>query len=213
MIVDDHELYRRGLGMLLLDEGYEVTEAPSGDVAIRLARSFRPDVVVMDMNMPGICGIEAARALSLEQPRPAVLMLTINADDGRVLDAIRAGACGYLLKDADIRQIVAGIEAAAAGHSALAPRVASIVLTNLRNAPTPPHALAGDPQLSKREHTVLGLVAKGYENAEIARELYISVSTVRNLVSRLFEKLGVKNRVQAATFAVHYGLVDLAANS
>src|SRR5436190_8738806 len=122
MIVDDHELYRRGLGMLLLDEGYEVTEAPSGDVAIRLARSFRPDVVVMDMNMPGICGIEAARALSLEQPRPAVLMLTINADDGRVLDAIRAGACGYLLKDADIRQIVAGIEAAAAGHSALAPR-------------------------------------------------------------------------------------------
>jgi DNA-binding NarL/FixJ family response regulator len=211
LVVDDHELYRSGLRMLLADEGYKVNEAPSGEVAIRLARSFAPDVVVMDMNMPGISGIEAARIVSTEHPRTAVLMLTVNDDDSRVLDAVRAGASGYLLKDAPMREIVAGIEAAAAGHSPLSPRVASIVMTRLRTAPTP--QIAGAQQLSEREQTVLALVAKGYENAEIARELYLSLSTVRNLVSRVLGKLGVENRVQAATYAVCHGLADVAVGS
>ena len=213
MVVDDHELYRSGLRMLLTDEGYKVIEASNGDVAIRLARSFQPDVVVMDTNMPGISGIEAARMLSAEHPRLAVLMLTVDADTEHVLEAVRAGACGYLLKDAPMREIVAGIEAAAAGYSPLSPRIASIVMTTLRSAHTPPEPIADCPQLSERERTVLALVAGGYENAEIARELYLSVSTVRNLVSRVFSKLGVENRVQAATFAVRHGLVDLAVGS
>jgi len=210
MIVDDHELYRSGLRMLLTDQGYKVMEAPSGEAAIRLARSFQPDVVVMDLNMPGMSGIEAARLLSTEHPRLAVLMLTVTAADHHVLDAVRAGASGYLLKDAEMREIVAGIEAAAAGHSALSPSIASLVLTTLRSTPTPPSAR--DPQLSRRERTVLALLAEGHENAQIARELYLSPSTVRNLVSRVFEKLGVENRVQAATFAVRHGLVDVAAD-
>lgn len=208
MVVDDHELYRSGLRMLLTDEGYKVIEAPNGDVAIRLARSFRPDVVVMDRNMPGVSGIEAARMLSAEHPRLAVLMLTADADTEQVLEAVQAGACGYLLKDAPMPEIVAGIEAAAAGYSPLSPRIASIVMTTLRSAPTPRQPIAGCPQLSERERAVLALVSEGYENAEIARELYLSVSTVRNLVSRVFAKLGVENRVQAATFAVRHGLVD-----
>ena len=211
MIVDDHELYRSGLRMLLTDQGYKVMEAPSGEAAIRLARSFQPDVVVMDLNMPGMSGIEAARLLSTEHPRLAVLMLTVTAADHHVLDAVRAGASGYLLKDAEMREIVAGIEAAAAGHSALSPSIASLVLTTLRSTPTPPSA--HDPQLSGRERTVLALLAEGHENAQIARELYLSLSTVRNLVSRVFEKLGVENRVQAATFAVRHGLVDVAADA
>ena len=209
IIVDDHELYRSGLRTLLVGEGYKVTEAPSGEVAIRLARSFQPDVVVMDTNMPGLSGTDAARMLATEHPRLAVLMLTVDAGTEQVLDAVRAGACGYLLKDAPMSEIVAAIEAAAAGHSALSPRIASIVMTTLRSAPTPAPPIADGPLLSERERTVLALVAEGYENAEIARALYLSVSTVRNLISRVFVKLGVDNRVQAATFAVRHGLVDL----
>jgi len=211
LIVDDHELYRSGMRMLLTDQGYKVMEAPDGEAAIRFARSFRPDVVVMDLNMPGMSGIEAARLLSTEHPRLAVLMLTVTAADHHVLDAVRAGASGYLLKDAEMREIVAAIEAAAAGHSALSPSIASVVLTTLRTAPTA--ATARDPQLSRRERTVLALIAEGHENAQIARQLYLSLSTVRSLVSRVFEKLGVENRVQAATFAVRHGLVDVAADA
>lgn len=213
MVVDDHELYRTGLRTLLVHEGYKVVEAPSGDVALRLARSFQPEVVVMDMNMPGTSGIEATRMLVTEHPRLSVLILTVTAEDDSVLDAVRAGAAGYLLKDAPMSEIVAGIEAAAAGHPAISPRVASTLMRTVRSAPTPPSAAARGPALSEREHTVLALVARGYENAEIAGRLYVSLSTVRNLVSRLFEKLGVDNRVQAATFAVRHELVDLAVDA
>ena len=213
MVVDDHELYRTGLRTLLVQEGYKVVEAPSGEVALRLARSFRPEVVVMDMNMPGTSGIEATRMLLTEHPGLSVLMLTVTADDESVVDAVRAGAFGYLLKDAQMSEIVAGIEATAAGHSAISPRVASALVRTVRSATTMPSAITRGPALSKRERTVLALVAQGYENAEIARRLYVSLSTVRNLVSRVFEKLGVDNRVQAATFAVRHELVDVAIDS
>ena len=210
LVVDDHELYRTGLRTLLSQEGYKVTEAPSGEVALRLTRSFRPDVVVMDMNMPGTSGIEATRMLLTEHPQLSVLMLTVTADDETVLDALRAGASGYLLKDAQINEIVAGIEAVAGGESAISPRVATALVRTLRSAPAARHAITSGPPLSPRELTVLALVAKGYENPEIAHRLYLSPSTVRNLVSRLFEKLGVDNRVQAATLAVRHDLVDSA---
>jgi DNA-binding NarL/FixJ family response regulator len=213
MVVDDHELYRTGLRTLLVDEGHKVVEAPSGEVALRLARSFRPEVVVMDMNMPETSGIEATRMLLTEHPRLSVLMLTVTADDDGVLEAVRAGASGYLLKDAQMSEIVAGIEAAAAGHSAISPCVASTLMRTVRSAPTPPGMAAHGPALSERERAVLALVARGYENAEIASRLYVSLSTARNLVSRVFEKLGVDNRVKAATFAVRHELVDLAIDS
>ena len=213
MVVDDHELYRTGLRTLLVQEGYKVVEAPSGEVALRLARSFRPEVVIMDINMPGTSGIEATRMLVTEHPGLAVLILTVTADDESILDALRAGAFGYLLKDAPTREIVAGIEAAAAGHSAISPRVASTLVRTVRSAPAPSSAIASVPALSERERTVLTLLADGYENAQIAHRLYLSLSTVRNLVSRVFGKLGVDNRVQAATFAVRHGLADIALDS
>jgi DNA-binding NarL/FixJ family response regulator len=213
MVVDDHDLYRTGLRMLLVQEGYKVVEAPSGEVALRLARSFRPEVVIMDINMPGTSGIEATRMLVTEHPGLSVLILTVTADDESILDALRAGAFGYLLKDAPTSEIVAGIEAAAAGHSAISPRVATTLVRTVRSAPAPSRAIAAVPALSERERTVLALIAHGYENAQIAGQLYLSLSTVRNLVSRVFEKLGVDNRVQAATFAVRHELAPTALDS
>lgn len=213
MVVDDHDLYRTGLRMLLVQEGYKVVEAPSGEVALRLARSFRPEVVIMDINMPGTSGIEATRMLVTEHPGLSVLILTVTADDESILDALRAGAFGYLLKDAPTSEIVAGIEAAAAGHSAISPRVATALVRTVRNAPAPSRTIASVPALSERERTVLTLIADGYENPQIAHRLYLSLSTVRNLVSRVFEKLGVDNRVQAATFAVRHELAPTALDS
>jgi DNA-binding NarL/FixJ family response regulator len=209
MIVDDHELYRTGLRTLLQREGYKVTDAPSGETALRLARTFHPEIVIMDLNMPGTSGIEATRMLMTEHPRLSVLVLTVTANDETVLEALRAGAFGYLLKDAQMSEIVAGIDAAATGHSAISPRVASALVRTVRNAPAPPSTASGAPTLSTRERMVLALVAHGYENTQIAGQLYLSPSTVRNLLSRVFEKLGVENRVQAATYAVRHQLVDL----
>lgn len=212
LIVDDHDLFRTGLRALLEDEGFEVLDAPGGAAGIRLARSFSPHVVVMDMNMPGMSGVEATPRMLETVPEASVLMLTIATEEAEVLDAVRAGASGYLLKDAELSDIVAGIRAAAAGHSTIAARVAGHLLRSVRTSDAVP-ASAGSPQpegpaLSQREREVLSLVSDGCDNAEIAGLLYVSPSTVKNHVSRLFEKLGVENRVQAATFAIREGLFD-----
>jgi DNA-binding NarL/FixJ family response regulator len=209
MVVDDHDLFRTGLRTLLEAEGYEVIDASSADVALRLARSFNPDVVVMDMHMPHTSGPEATRMLSAEHPRVPVLMLTVAAQDDDVLDAIRAGAAGYLLKDAELPEIVAAVEGVAVGHSAISPTVAPALLRSVRRAPTPTRPITSGVPLSEREREVLALVAQGYENAAIAGRLYVSLSTARNLVSRVLAKLGVENRVQAATYAVRHDLFDL----
>ena len=207
MVVDDHDLFRTGLRTLLQHEGFKAVDAPSAEAALATARSFRPEVVVMDMNMPGTSGIDAARMLLVEHPSIAVLMLTVVADQEQVLDAITAGASGYLLKDAELSEIVAGIEAAAAGHSAISPRVAPVVLDRVRAGDAPERPAAACAELSRRERAVLALMVDGHQNAEIARRLYVSPSTVKNHVSHVFEKLGVRSRVQAATFAVVHDLV------
>jgi two-component system, NarL family, nitrate/nitrite response regulator NarL len=207
MVVDDHDLFRTGLRTLLQGEGYKAVDASSGAAALATARSFRPEVVVMDVHMPGTSGIDAARMLLVEHPEIAVLMLTAVPDDDEVLDAIAAGASGYLLKDAELTDIVAGIEAAAAGHSAISPRVAPVVLSSVRATEAPERPVAACPELSRRERAVLALMVDGHQNSEIARRLYLSPSTVKNHVSRVFEKLRVHTRVQAATFAVVHDLV------
>ena len=210
LLVDDHELFRTGMRELLEDEGFEVTDAAGGPEAARRARALKPDVVVMDMNMPEMSGVESTPLVREAAPDTSVLMLTIATDDERVLDAIRAGASGYLLKDAPLEEITAGVRAAAAGHSAIAPRVAGALLSSVRAAapvehePTEAPAL---PELSSRERDVLALLADGCDNTKIASRLYLSPSTVKNHVSRLLEKLGVENRVQAATFAFRSGLI------
>jgi DNA-binding NarL/FixJ family response regulator len=204
LIVDDHDLFRTGLVTLLREEGFAVTDAPSGEDAIEICRRLRPNVVVMDMNMPGMSGIEATAMITTEHPRTAVLMLTVQADDERVLEAIRAGASGYLLKDARLPEIVAGVRAAAAGQSVLAPRVAGALVASVRSS----NPAVGDPvpDLTARERAVLGLIVRGHDNAQIARQLFVSPSTVKNHVSHLLDKLGVDNRVQAAAIAIRHGL-------
>jgi DNA-binding NarL/FixJ family response regulator len=171
-----------------------------------------PDVVLMDINMPGMSGIEATRQLQDASPGVPVVMLTVASDDEHVLDAVRAGASGYLLKDAQLEEIAAAVRAAAAGHAAIAPGVAPTLIAQIRRT----SELAGPsdalPQLkvdlSDRERQVLELLTAGAENAEIAAKLFISPSTVKNQVSSILEKLGVTNRVQAAVFALRHGLVE-----
>jgi DNA-binding NarL/FixJ family response regulator len=206
LLVDDHRLFRTGLRALLQDEGFKVGDAPSGEAAIALCRSYRPDVVVMDMNMPGMSGVAATRRIRTEHPRLAVLMLTVAADDDSVLDAVRAGACGYLLKNARLPEIVNGVRAAAAGESVFASRVAGVLVASVRQAsPRSEHSDAVG--LTERERDVLALLAEGYDNSAIAARLYVSTSTVKNHVSRVLEKLGLDNRVQAAVYAVRHDLV------
>ena len=206
LLVDDHDLFRTGLRTLLQDEGFKVVDAASGTDAITACRSFRPDVIVMDVNMPRMSGLEATRLITTEHPRVRVVMLTVAADDERVLDAIRAGACGYMLKNARLPDIVAGVQAAAAGESVLAPSVAGALVTSVREGAqrrTSPRELA---VLTTREREVLALVAEGFDNADIAGRLYVSPSTVKNHVSNVLEKLGLENRVQAAAFAIRSGI-------
>jgi DNA-binding NarL/FixJ family response regulator len=210
LLVDDHDFFRTGLRALLQEESLKVDDVSDGEAAIEACRSFRPDVVIMDMNMPGMSGIEATRLLTTEHPRLAVLMLTVAVDDRGVLAAIRAGASGYLVKDARLPEIIAGIRAAAEGESVVASRVAGVLVDSVREGLIAAPATAADrsPALTTRERQVLMLLAEGLDNGEIADRLYVSISTVKNHVSSLLEKLEVDNRVQAAVFAIRSGVLD-----
>jgi len=210
LVVDDHDLFRTGLRALVEESEFDAADAASGAAALRRVAQFEPDVVVMDLNMPGMSGIEATRRLLEIRPEAAVLILTISNDDARVIDAVRAGARGYLLKDAPLEEILAGIRAAAAGESAIAPRIAGALLEHVRDTrePPPSRPLPPAPELSPREREVLVLVGEGCDNAEIAERLYLSQSTVKNHVSKLLEKLGAANRVQAAVLGIRRGLVN-----
>jgi len=171
-------------------------------------RDLAPDVVVMDLNMPGISGVEATREIVAAAPRTRVVVLTISADDGDVVDAVMAGACGYLLKDSTIQQLVEGIRAAADGDSLISPQIAAKVLQILRaQSAGAGTAEAVRAELSDRELEVLKLIAIGKDNAEIAQELFISPKTVKNHISNILMKLQIENRIQAAVYAVRSGIV------
>ena len=209
LIVDDHDLFRSGLRNLLEEQGVVlVGEASTGSEAVKLVRERNPDVVVMDLNMPGMGGVDATRHISAIAPLTRVVMLTISDQDSDVMDAILAGACGYLLKDASIQDLMAGIEAASRGESLISPHIAAKVLQRVRATSTQPEiASTIRAELSEREIEVLKLIANGKENGVIAAELHISPKTVKNHISNILMKLQIDNRIQAAVYAVRSGIV------
>jgi len=204
LVADDHPLFRDGLIALLRDEpDTELTgTAATGTEAVDLARETQPDVVVMDLQMPGLNGIEATRRIVGDSPHIAVLVLTMFDDDDSIFSALRAGARGYLLKGADREQIRCGIQAAANGEIIFGAQLAERMLGYFTAAAPPPVF----PQLTEREREVLELVAQGQDNTSIAARLRLSQKTVRNNVSNILAKLQVADRAQAIVRARDVGL-------
>jgi DNA-binding NarL/FixJ family response regulator len=209
LLVDDHDLFRTGLRNLLEEQGVQVIgEAADGQQAIRMVRELAPDVVVMDLNMPGMTGVEATRQVTTLAPLTRVVVLTISDQDEDVMNAILAGACGYLMKDSSIQDLMQGIRAAAVGESLISPHIAAKVLQRMRATGTSEQDAATiRAELSDREIEVLKLIANGKDNAQIAGELHISPKTVKNHISNILMKLQIDNRIQAAVYAVRSGIV------
>lgn len=204
LVVDDHSVVRQGLQMFLrLDPDLEVVgEASNGVEAVNMARELAPDVILMDILMPKMDGIEATTVIRGELPDTEVIALTSVLEDERVFAAIRAGAIGYLLKDTEADQLCYAIKAAAAGQVQLSPKAAAL----LSKVPTP--ETPTPEELTPRELEVLDLLARGLSNKEIAAELVIGEKTVKTHVSNILGKLGVLSRTQAAVYAVQTGLVS-----
>ncbi|MFL5884186.1 MAG: response regulator [Thermoleophilaceae bacterium] len=209
VLVDDHDLFRGGLRDLLEAQGLTVVgEASNGEDGVTLVGDMAPDVVVMDLNMPGISGVEATRRILEQAPLARVLVLTISGDHADVMGAMMAGACGYLLKDSSVEELVSGVRAAAAGESSISPRIATKVLARLRqDGSDREEATRVNAGLSDREIEVLRLLAEGKGNAEIAAELFISPKTVKNHIASILMKLQIENRIQAAVYAVRAGII------
>jgi NarL family two-component system response regulator LiaR len=203
LVVDDHPVVRQGLRTFLGSRpGLEVVgEAGDGDEAVRKARHLQPDVVVMDLVMPTVDGIEATRRILAERPGTRVVVLTSFTDSDRVVPALRAGAAGYLHKDAEPRELEEAVRAAARGESTLSVRAASTVVREVSDR-------VELPPLTPREREVLGLLGRGLTNRLIARNLGVSEKTVKTHVGNVLAKLGVADRTQAALYAVRHGLVD-----
>jgi DNA-binding NarL/FixJ family response regulator len=207
LVVDDHEEFRAGLeAMLAAAPGLEVVgSAADGRRGVQLAMELQPDVILMDLHMPGVNGIEATASIVSSSPHIGVLVLSMMDDEDSVFAAIRAGAHGYLLKGARRGEILRSIEAVGAGEVIFGPGIADRMMTYFRSARTRPTAETF-PQLTERERVILGKIAEGLENAEIARELGVSVKTVRNHASNIFAKLQVAHRAQAIVMAREAGL-------
>ncbi len=201
VIVDDHPVVRAGLvGMLSDEPGFEVVgEASDGDQAARITAATSPDVVLMDLRMPGVDGVAATARITAEG-RAKVLILTTYESDDQILAAIEAGASGYLLKAAPQAEIVAGIRSVAAGQTALSPQVAVRLVQRMRGP-------VAEAVLTARETDVLRLVAAGHSNKQIAAALGIGESTVKTHLLKVFEKLGVADRTRAVTLAMERGLL------
>ena len=207
LICDDQAIIRDGLEMLLkLEKDIEVIgQAQDGAEAVELVAKLQPELVLMDLKMPGMTGIEATRQIRDKYPHIKVLVLTTYDDDEWVFDAIRAGATGYLLKDTPREEVIKAIRGTMAGKSFVDPAVAGKLLTRVAGKATQPASLLTD-KLTERETDVLRLIARGFTNPDIAAELHLSEGTVRNHVSAIFAKLDVADRTQAAVIAIRHGL-------
>ena len=208
LVVDDHAIVRKGIGALLAEFGdiEVVGEARDGQEAIDEADVLSPDVILMDLVMPGVDGIEATRHITAAEAGPRILVLTSFAGDDKVFPAIKAGALGYLLKDSEPADLVEAIRQVHRGEPSLQPSIAQKVLKELRR----PSARPPTPEpLTDRELEVLSLVAKGLSNPEIAQRLVITEATVRSHVSNILNKLHLANRVQATLYALQEGIASL----
>jgi DNA-binding NarL/FixJ family response regulator len=207
LIADDHPLFRKGLRTLLesLPDTVVAGEATTGREAVEMALSLQPDIVLMDLQMPEGGGLAAIRELARQQPEARILVVTLFEDDESVFTALKAGARGYVLKDADEDEMIRAIKAVAQGEAIFSPAIATRLMDYFAGTQTSPHADAF-PDLTDREREILALIARGRSNAEIADELTISLKTVRNHASNIFNKLQVADRTQAALRAREAGL-------
>lgn len=212
MVADDHSVFRMGLRELLEEAELEVvSEARTGEEAVAQAREHHPDVIVMDILMPGMSGIEAARQIKQELPNVGIVMVSALEDEEHILDAIQAGASGYLLKADEPRAVLQAVRNASEGKAFLPPNVAKTVLDRFAQGMTARQARGrrSNLQLTDRELTVLRLMAQGKRNREIANELCISERTVGNHLASIYSKLQIDDRVQAILYAIRKGIVKV----
>ena len=211
LLADDHRMLRESLRRAMEEYGFEVVgEAADGEEAVQLAEQLQPDVVIMDVTMPVLDGVAATRRVRDQVPGTQVVMLTMHADREVLVDAIRAGAAGYLVKDCSTEDVVDTVRKAASGETALSPELAATMLGEVRELVRQESAGGGaDPIISKREEEVLQLIADGRSTTEVAAELYISVKTVKNHLASIYQKLDTRDRTQAVLQAVRMGIIRL----
>jgi len=209
LLVDDQALFREGVRTLLsMEASIEIAgEASNGVEAVEVARTARPDLVLMDLRMPLMGGVEATRRVRDACPQCRVLILTTFQEDEEIFDALRAGACGYLLKDTPSEKLVGAIHAAVRGESVIEPSVAAKVVAEFARLSSQGNTSSTNPLLSPREHDVLRQVARGRTNKEIASALHVTEGTVKNHLTNIFTRLGVLDRTQAALKARELGIV------
>ena len=209
MLADDHRMLREGLGRSMREQGFDVVgEASDGAEAVSMAQRLRPDVILMDVTMPEMDGVEACRQVRLDLPGTQVVMLTMHADQEVLASAIRAGASGYLVKDCSTEEIASTVRLAASGETALSPLLAASMLNEVRKWDK---AAAAEEErvVTKREEEVLQLIADGCSTPEVAAKLYISQKTVKNHLASIYQKLDARDRTQAVLLAVRMGIVHL----
>ena len=209
LLADDHRMLREGLRRSMIDEGFDVVgEASDGLEAVKLSEELSPDVILMDVTMPEMDGVEAARRVHAAQPEVRVVMLTMHADADVVASAIRAGASGYLVKDCSTEEIAGAVRMAASGDTALSPQLASSMLDELRKLERPSDD-ENDRVITHREEEVLQHIADGCSTPEVAAKLYISQKTVKNHLASIYQKLDARDRTQAVLQAVRMGIIQL----
>lgn len=211
LIVDDHTLFRSGIKSLLQRHAeFEIVdEAGDGLEGVKRAKSLKPDVVLLDLHMPGVSGREAVKLIAEETPETNVLMLTVSEDADDLLETLRAGATGYLLKNIETEALVDAIRRAAKGESIISPQMTAKLIQGVRNQTRTAPAVVEKEKLSPREREILSCLARGESNKEIARALDLAESTVKIHVQNIFKKLNLTSRVQAAVYAVEHGFGQL----
>ena len=210
LLADDHRMLREGLHRSLTEEGFDVVgEADNGEQAVSLAAELQPDIVLMDVSMPQMDGVEATRAIRATGSETRILMLTMHADKDVLADAIRAGASGYLVKDCSTEEVAEAIRMAANGDTDLSPLLAASMLDEVRRLEAPSEPVDEEHVITKREEEVLQRIADGCSTSEVAQQLFISQKTVKNHLASIYQKLDARDRTQAVLQAVRMGIVHL----